>query len=107
MHIISSKKTIVSAYFCRDGFVSIEFLPDREKYNSLLFTETILSRVEEKLAECRPKLRATAADLNVDNSRLHTSKIAIEKIEELWFIRVPHPLIHPTSHYMTSSCSVI
>jgi hypothetical protein len=38
-HIISSEKTMISAYLCLCGFVSIEFVPDGEKYNSLFFTE--------------------------------------------------------------------
>jgi hypothetical protein len=53
---ISSKKTIVSAYFSRCGFVSVEFLPMGQKHNSPFFTETVLPSIEKKLAECRPKL---------------------------------------------------
>jgi hypothetical protein len=53
---ISSKKMIVSAYFSRCGFVSVEFLAMRQKYNSQFFTEMILPSIEKKLAESRPKL---------------------------------------------------
>jgi hypothetical protein len=53
---ISSKMTMVSAYFSRCGFVSVEFLPMGQKYNSQFFTETVLSSIEKKHAECRPKL---------------------------------------------------
>jgi hypothetical protein len=53
---ISSKTTMVSAYFSRCGFVSIEFLPIGQKYNSQFFTKTVLPSIEKKLAECRPKL---------------------------------------------------
>jgi hypothetical protein len=53
---ISSKATMVSAYFSRCGFVSVEFLPMKQKYNSQFFTETVLPSIEKKLAECRPKL---------------------------------------------------
>jgi histone-lysine N-methyltransferase SETMAR len=92
---ISSKKTIVSAYFSRCGFVSVEFLPMGQKYNSQFFTETVLPSIETKLAECRPKLRTTAAHLHVDNAKPHTSKMSIEKIEELGFILVPQPPCFP------------
>jgi hypothetical protein len=92
---ISSKKTMVSAYFSRCGFVSVEFLPMGQKCNSRFFTETILPSPEQKLAECRPKLRRTAAHLHVDNARPHTSRMSIEKNEELGFILVPQPAYFP------------
>jgi histone-lysine N-methyltransferase SETMAR len=62
-----------------------------QKYNSQFFTETVLPSTEKKLAECRPKLRTTAAHLHIDNAQPHTSKISIEKMEELGFILVPQP----------------
>jgi histone-lysine N-methyltransferase SETMAR len=92
---ISSKKTMVSAYFSRCGFVSLEFLPMGQKYNSKFVTETVLPSIEKKHAECRPKLRTTAAHLHVDNARPHTSKMSIEKIEDLGFILVPQPPYSP------------
>jgi hypothetical protein len=66
---ISSKKTMVPAYFSRCGFVSVEFLPMGQKYNSQFFTETVPSSIEKKLAECRPISRTTAAHLHVDNAK--------------------------------------
>jgi hypothetical protein len=62
-----------------------------QKYNSQFFTETARPSIEKKLAECRPKLRTTAAELHVDNAKPLTSKMSIEKIEELCFILVPQP----------------
>jgi histone-lysine N-methyltransferase SETMAR len=88
---ISSKKTIVSAYFLRCGFVLVEFLPMRQRYNSQFFTETVLPSIERRLTECRPTLRTIAAHDGVDNATPHTSKMCIEKIEELGFILVPQP----------------
>jgi transposase len=86
---------MVSAYFSRCGFVFVEFLPMGQKYNSQFFTETVLPSIEKKLAECRPKLRTTAAHLHVDNAKPHTSKLSIEKIEELGFILVHQPPYSP------------
>jgi hypothetical protein len=105
-HIISSTKTTVSAHFCRGGFVSIEFLPDGQKYNSLFSTEIVLPSIERKFAELRRKLRVIPAHLHIDNARPHTSKISVEKIEELRFIRVITAIIHPTSCHVTSPCLV-
>jgi histone-lysine N-methyltransferase SETMAR len=92
---ISSKKTMVSADFSCCGFVSVEFLPMGQKYNSQFFIETVLPSIEKKLTECRPKLRTTAAHLHVDNTKLHTSKMFTGKIEELGFILVPHQPYSP------------
>jgi histone-lysine N-methyltransferase SETMAR len=86
---------MVSAYFSRCGFVSVEFLLMGQKYKSQFFIETALPSIEKKLAQCRPKLRTTAAHLHVDNAKPHTSKMSIEKIEELGFILVPQPLYSP------------
>jgi hypothetical protein len=82
---------MVSAYFSRCSFVSVEFLPMRQKYNWQFFTETVLPSIENKLAECRPKLRTTAAHFHVDSAKPHISKMSNEKIEELGFILVPQP----------------
>jgi hypothetical protein len=76
---------MVSAYFSRCG-VSVEFLPMGQKYNSQFFTETVLLSTEKTLAECLPKLRTTAAHFHVYNAKPHTSKMSIEKTEELGFI---------------------
>jgi histone-lysine N-methyltransferase SETMAR len=86
---------MVSAYFSRCGYVSVEFLPMGQKANSQFFTETVLPSIEKKLAECRPKLRTTALHFHIDNAKPHTSKMSIEKIEELGFILVPQPLYSP------------
>jgi hypothetical protein len=72
---ISSKKTLVSAYFSFCGFVSIKFLPMGQKHNSQFFTETVLPSIENKLAQCRPKLRTTVAYLHVDNAEPHIQNI--------------------------------
>jgi hypothetical protein len=86
---------MVSAYFSRCGFVSVEFLPMWQTYNSQFFTETVLPNIEKKLAESRPKLRTTAAHLHVDKAKPYTSKMSIEKTEELGFIPVPQPRYSP------------
>jgi hypothetical protein len=86
---------MVSTHFSLCGFVSVEFLPMEQKCNSQFFTETVLPSIEEKLAECRPKLRTPAVLLHVDNAKPHTSKMSIEKIEELGFILVLQPPYSP------------
>jgi histone-lysine N-methyltransferase SETMAR len=93
--MISSKKMMLSAYFSRTGFVSIEFLPQRQKCNSQFFTEIILPSLSARLSVRRPKLKATAARLHSDNGKPHNSRLSIEKMEEYGFIRVPQTPYSP------------
>jgi hypothetical protein len=50
------------------------------------FSETVLPRIEKKLEECRQTLRIAATPLHVDNTKLPTFKMSIEKIKEMGFI---------------------
>jgi hypothetical protein len=93
--MISPKKTILSAYFTCTGFVSIEFLPQGQKYNSQFFTETILPGLVARLSVRHAKLKATAAHLHFDNAKPHHSRMSIEKMEEYAFIRVSQPPYSP------------
>jgi hypothetical protein len=97
--MISSKQTMLLAYFSPTGFVSTEFLPERQKYNSQFFTETILPSLVTRLSVPRPKLKATAAHLHLAKAKPHNSRLSIEKMEEYEFILkfdqarwIPHQL---------------
>jgi hypothetical protein len=75
----------------RTDFVSIEFLPQRQNYNSYFFTEIILPSIAENLWVAHPKLKATAACSHIDHTKSHNSRLSFQKIEEYGFIRVPQP----------------
>jgi hypothetical protein len=94
--MICSKKTMRSAYFSRTGFVSIEFLPQGQNYNPHFFTEIILPSIVENRSVSRPKLKATAANLHINNAKPHNSRLSLQKIEEYGFIRVPQPPHSPS-----------
>jgi hypothetical protein len=93
--MISSKQAMLSAYFLRTGFVSIEFPPQGQNYNSHFFMEIILPSIVENLSVARPKLKATAAHPHTDNAKPHNFRLSLQKIEEHGFIRVPQPLNSP------------
>jgi hypothetical protein len=73
--MICSKKTMLSTYFSRTGFVSIELLPQGENYNSHVFTEIMIQSIIENLSVARSKLKATAAHLHIDNAKPHNSRL--------------------------------
>jgi hypothetical protein len=52
------EKTMISAYFTGQGFVSIEILPQTERFNFAFFTETILSSLVQFVSLLRPKMQA-------------------------------------------------
>jgi hypothetical protein len=86
---------MLSAYLSHTGFVSIEFLPQGQNYNSHFFTEIILPGIVENLSVARLKLKATAAHAHTDNAKPQNSQLSLQKIEEYGFVRVPQPLNSP------------
>jgi hypothetical protein len=82
---------MLSAYILRTDFLSIEFLPQGQKYNSQFFTETTLLSIVASLLVRRPKLKARAACLHMDNAKPHNSRLSIQKMKEYRFVRVPQP----------------
>jgi hypothetical protein len=86
---------MVSAYLTRCGFVSIELFPQGQRYNSQFVTQRMLPIIGTKLPKCHLELRATPVHLRIDNARPHTSKIRVQKTEELGFIQVTQPAYSP------------
>jgi hypothetical protein len=80
--MVCSKKMMLSAYFSRAGFVSIEFIHQGQNYNSHFFAEFILPNIVENISVARPKLKATATHLHIDNAKPHISRLSLQKIEE-------------------------
>jgi hypothetical protein len=77
--MISSKKTMFSVRFPRIGFVSIEFLQQGQKYNSQFLTKTILPSFIASESVSRPKLKATAIHLHIDNAKPDDFRLSIRK----------------------------
>jgi hypothetical protein len=74
--MIRSKNDVVGI-LSRTGFVSIEFLPQGQNYNSHFFTEIILPSIFENLSVAGPKLKVTAAHPHIDNAKLHNSRLSL------------------------------
>jgi hypothetical protein len=86
---------MLSVYLSPTGFVSIEFLPQGQNYNSHFFTEIILPSIVENLSVARLELKATAAHAHTDNAKPHNSRLSLQNIEEYGVIHVPQPLNSP------------
>jgi hypothetical protein len=89
------KKTMISAYFTRQGFVSIEKLPETQRFSSAFFTQTILPSLVQFVGLFRPKMQAQGYSLHINNSTSHNSPLSLHKTEELGFTRLPQPLSSP------------
>jgi hypothetical protein len=75
--IISSNKTMFSAYFSHIGSVSIDSLAQGQKYNSQFVPETLLPSLVATLSVSHPKLKAIAAHLHIDNAKPQNSPLSI------------------------------
>jgi hypothetical protein len=93
--MISSKKTMISAYFTRQGLVSIEALPETERFHSTFFTETILASIVQSLIASRPKMQARCYWIHIDDAKPHNSGLSLRKTEELGFTWLPQPPYSP------------
>jgi hypothetical protein len=60
-------KTIFSIYFTREGCVSIEGLPKRERFNSTFFTFTILPNIIGSINMLHPKIWAQGDWPHIEN----------------------------------------
>jgi hypothetical protein len=78
------KKYDAIGILSRTGFVSIEFLPQKQNYHSHFFTEIILPSIIKNLSVARPKLKATAAHLHIDNAKPHNSRLFLLKNRRIW-----------------------
>jgi hypothetical protein len=66
---------MVSAYFTRRGFVSVEELPETERFNSIFFTETVLSSIIRFVSILGPKMQAQYYWMHIDNAKHHNSPL--------------------------------
>jgi hypothetical protein len=71
-----------SVYFTRQGFISIEALLQRERFNSAFFTLTILPSIVGSVSVLRPKMRAQGQWLHIDNAKSHKAALSFQKTEE-------------------------
>jgi hypothetical protein len=86
---------MISSYFIRQGFVSIEVLPETERFNSAFFAETILPSVVESVSIIRPKMQGLGHWLQIDNAKSRNSALSLQKTERLKFWRLPQPAYSP------------
>jgi hypothetical protein len=66
---------MISAYFTRQGFISVEALPETERFNSTFFVETILLNIIQFMSVFHPKMQAQGYWMHVDNAKFHNSAL--------------------------------
>jgi hypothetical protein len=81
--MMSSKEIMISAYFTRQGFVSIEALPKTEQFNSVFFTEKILLKFVQLENLFCPKMQIHAYLLHIDNGTFHNSPLSLHSTKQL------------------------
>jgi hypothetical protein len=88
---MSSKKTIMSAYFTRQRFTSVEPVPETKRFNSVFFGETFLLNIVQFVSVFRPKMQAQGYWMHIDNARSHNSALSFQKIEKMRFTQSVQP----------------
>jgi histone-lysine N-methyltransferase SETMAR len=86
---------MISAYFTRQRFVSIEILPKTDRFKSAFFTGTILPSLVQAVNVLRLKMQAQGYWLQIHNAMLHNSALSLHKTEELEVTRLPQPPYSP------------
>jgi hypothetical protein len=83
--MIAPKKAMVSAFFTREGFISVESLPDTDRFNSTIDAQTVLPSIVRFVRVFRPKMHGRCYWMHIDNAKPHNSAFSPQKIEVLGF----------------------
>jgi hypothetical protein len=89
------RETMISPYFTRQRFVSVEILPKTDQFNSTFFTETILLNIVQFVSVFRPKMRDQDYWMHIDNAKSHNSALSLQKTKELGFTLLTQPPYSP------------
>ena len=91
----TEKKVMITIVFCGSGFLLIDALPKGYNFNSSYFIEYILSNLEQKILEKRPKNGLKNILIHFDNAKPHIAIKVQEKIDELKMKRIIQPPYSP------------
>jgi hypothetical protein len=64
-------------------FCFINLLPNARQCKMQVFSQIALPSMHRALAQCRPKLRATSAQMLIDNAKRGASRLSIQTMREL------------------------
>jgi hypothetical protein len=82
---------MISAYFTRQGFVSVEALPETEQFNSTFFTETVLPSIVRSVSVFCPTMEAQGYWMQMNKAKLPNSALSFEKTEVFGCTRLTQP----------------
>jgi hypothetical protein len=86
---------MISAYFTRHGFVSVESLPETERFNYTFFTEINFPNIVQSVSIFRLKMQTQDYSMHIDNATSHNSALSFQKTEELGFTGLAQPPYSP------------
>lgn len=91
---IQSKKHMLTVFWNPEGFLIIEILPEKQKFNGEYFINQILKQIYEKTSWLQRKEKRKII-LHYDNARPHTSRKVIQFLNVYHMKRAPHPAYSP------------
>ena len=92
---ISSNKIMVTVIWGVNGIYLVDFLEEGYHFNSTYFIEHILLPLHEMSCDIWTESSKRKIWLHLDNCKVHNSKAAMKKYDELGFKRTPHPPYSP------------
>jgi histone-lysine N-methyltransferase SETMAR len=96
-------KVICTVFWDRKGLILLDFLKPRQTINSDRYI-VMLAKLKAQISRVRPEKKTTFL-LQHDNPRPHTSFKTVERIVNLGWIIIPHPLYSPDLvRLLTSLC---
>jgi hypothetical protein len=79
---------MISAYFTCQGFISVDALPETERFNSTFFTEINLLNIVQDVNAFRPKMQAQAYWMHIENAKPDNSALSLQKTKGLGLTRL-------------------
>lgn len=99
----SAGKVMASVFWDARGIIFIDYLPRGKTINGEYYAN-LLQRLSEEIKIKRPHLSKKKVLFHQDNAPVHTSGIAMAKIEELKFELLPHapysPDLAPSDYFL-------
>jgi hypothetical protein len=89
--VIRTSKSMISVFFSLQGFLVAKNLPKGRTFDSDSLIVNILREMEAPIQEDHSVKKLKGVIIHMDNTRLHTSKRMLSKIERLEPRRMPHP----------------
>jgi histone-lysine N-methyltransferase SETMAR len=90
--LINTPKVMVTIFWNPFGIHVLAALPEKTSFDAGYFVDYVLTPIEELSVMYKTASQKQKLVIHMDNSPIHKSKAAIQKIASMWVKIAPHPL---------------